>query len=187
MIRDHDSGVPGSPGKIVEFPGGKVEASDKSVYDTMGRELWEELFLQGQHEGDYLKNWAEIKQHIITHPNDEKHAAWIYIMNQIVNSSYLYIQRDGSTLKTVYFIVNMDPNIVRFLIESLNHVYLLDMQALQDARDLVYHSPHLSGSSAVWRMIEVPAMKDKSRTFVKIRGRELFCMPKNLTITFGNG
>ena len=69
--------------------------------------------------------------------------------------------------------------------ETKEKIYL--DQALQDARDLVYHSPHLSGSSAVWRMIEVPAMKDKSRTFVKIRGRELFCMPKNLTITFGNG
>jgi hypothetical protein len=175
MIRDNSEYARENE-NLLEFPGGKVEKPDRSIYDTAGRELWEELFLQGRHEGEYLENWAEVKRSIITNPENPKHHAWIEIMQRLVDSNN-YFKKSGSDLKTLYFMVKIPKSIALYLVEHCG-AYLVDVKAIQDAKKLISNGP-FSKHRAISRKIEIPTCTLDADKYMQIRDRDLFCIPAN--------
>jgi hypothetical protein len=164
----------------IEFPGGKVESIDRNIYDTMGRELWEELFLRGEHPGEFLADWYDVKRQIIGNPLDLHHAVWIEIMSRLVHADKRveYFKRTGSELKTLYFIITIPKSIAAHL-EKECGAYLVDIKSLQDARTMASKCLEVSkltssASPVLSRNIEIPVKNE----YLKIRDRELFCLPK---------
>ena len=158
----------------IEFPGGKVETVDRNIYDTMGRELWEELFLRGNHEGEFLSDWFDVKRAIIGASGKQQNAMWIDIMRRLViaEKKVEFFKRSGSELKTLYFIITIPKRIALYL-EKECGAYLVDIKSLQDARTLANKYSDLS-TNRISRNIEIPVKNE----YLKIRDRELYCLPK---------
>lgn len=161
MIKDYKNEL--------EFPGGKVENIDNNIYDTLGREMWEELFLQGKHSGEYLENWKEVKKDILNNPSIKSNESWIYIMSKVSNPrmrSELF-KRSGSELKTIYYVTTIPKSIANYL-ERECGAFLVDIKAFQSARSMA--------NNCTAKHIEL-IVKNNS---YKIRSRELFCLPRSI-------
>lgn len=149
----------------LEFPGGKVEKIDCNIYDTLGRELWEEVFLRGHHEGEHLADWPQIKKHIIATASENPVSAgfdertWVEIMRRVLAANVTctgQFKRSRSSLKTMYFVVAIPSEVAKYLTKNCN-AYLVKRADLQRALD-----------------------KYESSLSESIRDRELHCMPHDL-------
>jgi len=101
---------------ILEFPGGKVEVGDVDIYDTVFREIWEEIILKdklGEGNHKYLKNWDKLRNDITTSDEPEKKLCHD-IYKSLPNCQL--IPYGSCALKIVYFVVNISPEQSKFLI-----------------------------------------------------------------------
>jgi hypothetical protein len=100
----------------LEFPGGKVESPDNNVFDTIGREIWEEVFLKDDYKGEFLENWPEIRKEM---PQMESldTQCWMEIMRRLVDSR-TFIKKAGPKLKTMYFTTRIPRRIATYLSEK---------------------------------------------------------------------
>lgn len=102
--------------KNLEFPGGKVELTDRTIIDTLIRESWEEIILKDDlGKTASIKDWQAVYNQIITNDDvDSKLFAWI--ISQIPNcctTSY-----GNSPLRTVYYIVDISEMQAHHLIQN---------------------------------------------------------------------
>jgi hypothetical protein len=161
MIKDN--------GTELEFPGGKVESCDTNIYDTAGRELWEELFLRGQHDGSHLSNWHEIKKEIVNTKCNHQCTLWISIMEKLIKSSRRNFNKNGPELKTLYLTATISKNTAKFLQKNCG-AYAVDIRSLNDARSIAGFCSH--------NVVEIPVCGE----YMKVRGRELFCIPDTVLV-----
>ncbi len=107
---------------IVEFPGGKVEVGDEDIYDTVFREIWEEIILKdnlGMDEGRFLKNWPNIRKEILNSPHiDQRICCKIYNSLRISQ----VVPYGSGALRNLYFIVDISTDDAKYLINSHNLV-----------------------------------------------------------------
>lgn len=91
--------------KNLEFPGGKVEQTDRTIIDTLLRESWEEIILKDNLvKNASIKNWQAVYNQIITSEDmDSKIFTWI--ISQIPGC--LTTTYGNSPLRTVYYIVDV--------------------------------------------------------------------------------
>lgn len=106
---------------FVELPGGKVEVGDLDIYDTMFRELWEEIILKDQlGEGNHkhLKNWAAIRDTIVNSKDVDEQLCY-HIYNALKTAPVVSY---GGVLKTVYFVVNITDEQAEHFIQKHNAI-----------------------------------------------------------------
>jgi len=161
---------------IVEFPGGKVEVGDTDIYDTVFREIWEEIILKdklGEGNNKYLKNWAKIRKDIVASTDtDETICHDIY--KQLASSKM--IPYGSCALKIVYFVINITLDQAKHLISAHNMIpipisiikHVVDFNNAKKGR----------GKLTAYTERSSPAYKRKNTNFYsngeiyKLRGRD---------------
>lgn len=106
---------------FVELPGGKVEKGDLDIYDTMFRELWEEIILKDQlGEGNHkhLKNWSTIRDTIVNSDDADEQLCY-QIYNELKTAPVVSY---GGVLKTVYFVIDISENHANYFITKHNAI-----------------------------------------------------------------
>ncbi len=109
---------------IVELPGGKVEITDIDIYDTMFRELWEEIILKDQlGEGNtkHLRNWEDIRNTIINSTAYDEQLCY-YIFKSLKKCPM--VSYGTGALKTIYFVVDITLEDAKHLINKHNAIPL---------------------------------------------------------------
>jgi len=102
---------------ILEFPGGKVEIGDRDIYDTCFREMWEEIILKDDFEGDahHLRDWRKIRENIVrSNDLDERLCRELY--DELRYSTI--ITYGNCPLKTIYFVVDVTADQAHYVIDK---------------------------------------------------------------------
>jgi hypothetical protein len=101
---------------LIEFPGGKVEDEDQDIYDTIFREIWEEIILKGAlgpNNGKYLRNWSQIRANIMQSKGyDQIFCTQLFHTLKTAKA----LSYGGNAFRTVYFIVDINYTQAQYLI-----------------------------------------------------------------------
>jgi len=96
----------------LQCPGGKVESYDKNVYDTLWREIWEEIFMEMEFDGhdSYVKSMAAASV------EDQE------LMECIKKSTDLsdLVECRCCALQTVYIKISLDEDYAKKLLKRKN-------------------------------------------------------------------